>query len=134
MPRIQGPQPPDDGVEDVDPAARVPARIGQLYFKYSDPSVDVVAEANTVEHETINDTIVVQTMGRKADQVTINAIVSDIETELLDFLVATGPISLRSSRWSGTVIVQSVDTTFRREKDKDDEWLYDATITCLEAG
>lgn len=112
---------------------RYPARIGTFYLKYQDPSVDVNAEQRTTEHETIDDTIIIQTMGRRAKQITINAVVADYEAHLVDQLVEMGVVTLRTSRWSGDVVVTSTNTTFRREKDKEGAWLYDASIECLEA-
>lgn len=112
---------------------RVAARIGLLYFKYEDPSVDVTTEQRKAEHETIDDNVVIQTLGRRADRITVNAIVADFETPLIDFLTSDGVVTLRTERWSGDVVVTSTDTTFRREQDKHDAWLYDATIECLEA-
>lgn len=112
---------------------RVPARILQINFKYDDPAVNVTREQNTVEHETIDDQIVVQTLGEQAAQITVNAIVTEYETAFVDYLTAAGPVSLRTERFSGTVVVTSVDTEYRREKDAEGSWLYDATIECLEA-
>jgi hypothetical protein len=113
-------------------AVRKPSRIGGLHFKYEDPSVDVTTEQRTVEQETIDDTVVVQTIGRKPDQITINAIVANWELVYIDALTELGVLSLRTERWSGDVLVQTTDTSFKRAKDQNDDWLYDATITCLE--
>lgn len=111
---------------------RTPARIGTLQFKYQDPSVDVDAEARTVEHETIDDSIVVQTLGRRPDGITINATVADYELDVVDDLTKKGIISLRTERWSGSVIVESTTTSFMRAIDADGAWLHEATINCLE--
>lgn len=111
---------------------RVPARIGYLYFKYDDPAVDVTSEQRTVEQETIDDTIVIQTLGKTADQITINAVVADSETYIIDLLPELGTLSLRTARWKGDVVVTSTSTNFKRAKDADGAWLYDATIECLE--
>jgi hypothetical protein len=111
---------------------RTPARIGTLYFKYEDPAVDVTAEARTVEQETIDDDIVVQSLGRRADMVTIEAIVADYECEILDDLTKQGPVSLRTERWKGDVLVRSTDTSFMRAKDDEGAWLHEATIECIE--
>jgi hypothetical protein len=121
------------GTYDTGTSERVPARAGLLYFKYEDPSVDVTTEQRTAEHETIDDNIVIQALGRRADQITVNAIVASFETPLVDQLTRSGVITLRTERWSGDVIVTSTDTSFRRELDKNDAWLYDATIECIEA-
>lgn len=111
---------------------RVPARIGQLSFKYTDPAVNVTTEQRTVEHETIDGQVVTQTLGRKADQISIEGVVADYELEYIDSLVSEGVIEVRTDRWSGTVVVQSTNTTFKRAKASDFSWLYDATIECLE--
>lgn len=112
--------------------SRVPARIGLLYFKYKDPDVDVATEQRTIEQETIDDTIVVQTMGRRADEITVNATVADWETYIVDNLTELGVVSLRTERWKGDVVVTSTDTTFMRAKDQEGAWLHEATIECLE--
>jgi hypothetical protein len=111
---------------------RTPARIGTLYFKYEDPAVDVTAEARTVEQETVDDDIVVQSLGRRADMVTIEAIVADYECDVLDDLTKQGPVSLRTERWKGDVLVRSTDTSFMRAKDDEGAWLHEATIECIE--
>lgn len=109
-----------------------PARIGQLYFKYEWPDVTVTPESNTVEHETIDDNIVVQQLGRRPDQITVDTTVADFELQYLDSLTELGVLSLRTERWSGDVIVQSVTTTPMNAIDDDGNWLYEATINCLE--
>lgn len=111
---------------------RKPARIGQLHFKYDDPAVDVTSEKRTVEHETMDDTVVVQTLGRRADQITVTGIVADWELIFVDDLSKNDVLSLRTERWSGDVVVTSTDTTYRRELDGSGNWLYDVTIDCLE--
>jgi len=63
---------------------RIPARIGNISFIYEDPSVDVTTEQHTIEHETIDDTVVVQTMGRKPTQLTIRGAVVDLQLDALD--------------------------------------------------
>lgn len=117
---------------DVDPDGRVPARIGTLWFKYDDPAVDVTSEQRTVEQETVDESIVVQTMGPKPDSITVNAVVADWEAGMVDGLTDLGVVSLRTDRWSGDVVVTSSTTTFKRAKDADGAWLYDATIECKE--
>lgn len=124
-------QPPGRGTDQN--SERVPARIHQINFKYEDPGVNVTREQNTVEHETIDDQVVVQTLGEQAAQITVNAIVTEYETTFIDILTFIGPVTLRTERYSGTVVVTSVDTEYRREKDAEGSWLYDATIECLEA-
>lgn len=111
---------------------RTPARIGLLWFKYENPTVNVSTESITKEHETIDDSIVVQQLGRKADSITIDATVAEYETGFVDSLVDSGVVSLRTERWSGEVIVQSTNTNFMRAVDPDGEWLYSTTIKCLE--
>lgn len=111
---------------------RIPARIGILFFKYDDPDVSVTTEARITEQETIDDKIVIQRLGRRADEITISAIVAAYETDIIDDLTKQGVISLRTERWSGDVLVTSTDTSFQRAKDKEGEWLHEATITCLE--
>lgn len=120
------PPPSDQSID------RQPARIGFLFFKYEVPEVNVTTEANTVEHQTIDDTVIVQQLGSQPDAITINAVVAEWETEIVDLLTEVGVISLRTERWSGDVIVESTDTTFMRAVDKDNQWLHDATISCLE--
>lgn len=116
----------------VDGYDRDPARIGLLYFIYADPAVNVTTEQRTVEHETIDDTIVVQTLGRKPDSISVEGVVTDSELNTVDDLTANGVIELRTDRWSGDVIVTSTSTSFKRAKTKNGSWLYDATIECIE--
>jgi|APHM01.1.fsa_nt_gi hypothetical protein len=52
---------------------KVPAQIGQLEFTYEDPGVTVATEQRTVEKETIDNQIVVQSLGRAPDEVSIQA-------------------------------------------------------------
>jgi len=111
---------------------RTPARIGSLFFKYDDPDVDVRSEANTVEHETIDDEIVVQVMGRRADRITVTTVVADYETYMLDDLVKLGTTTLRTERWQGDVLVESVSSTARRQRDTEGRWLHEAQINCIE--
>lgn len=111
---------------------RQPARIGLLNFKYADPAVNVTTEQRTVEHETIDDNIVVQTLGRKPDQITIDGVVADYELTIVDSLTQTGVVEVRSARWTGDVVVKSTNTDFKRAKTSDGDWLYDASIKCIE--
>jgi len=111
---------------------RDPARIGELEFTYADPAVNVTTEQRTVEQETIDDQIVVQTLGRKPDSLSIEGVVVDYELEIIDNLTQQGVLSLRTERWSGDILVQSTSTSFKRAKTKDGDWLYDATIEALE--
>jgi hypothetical protein len=114
---------------------RTPASIGTLRFRYSDPSVSVSTELKTKEFETIDDEIVIQALGRRAKEYTVNAVVSTTEATVIDNLPQMGEVTLTTDR-TGTVkvLVMSTNTTFRREKDVDGFWLHDATINCMEAG
>lgn len=111
-----------------------PARIGQFYFKYDQPDVDVTAEANTTEQETIDDNIIVQRLGRRADQITVRTTVADWELKYVDNLVKLNELSLRTERWVGDVVVQSVSTNPMNAVDDTGSWLYEITINCLETG
>lgn len=111
---------------------RRPARISYLRFTYADPAVNVSTEQRTVEHKTIDDKIVVQSLGRKPDQITIEGVVSDFETNTIDILTGLGVVELRTQRWSGDVIVESTSTNFKRARNADGDWLYDVTINCIE--
>jgi len=119
---------------------RQPARLGPMVFIYSDPAVDVTSEQRTIEHETIDKDVVVQTIGRKPDQIEITGVVPDYDLDVADTFTQLGVIELRSERWNGDVIVKSVNTTFKRAKahvenedgPNDSAWLYDITITCIE--
>jgi len=114
-----------------DPLERVPARIAFIYFKYEYPTVDVTNESNTVEHETIDDRTVIQQLGEKPPQVTVDGVVAQWEAEFCEWLTSIGKVTLRTPRWSGTVIVESVDTTAMNAIDEDDSWLYEVSISCL---
>lgn len=111
---------------------RTPARIGLLYFKYEDPAVNVDTEAEVVEQTTIDDSIIVQQIGRAPDQITLNAVVADFETQIVDDLTKNGVVTLRTERWQGKVIVKSTTTDFMRARDSDGNWLYECQINCLE--
>jgi hypothetical protein len=112
--------------------ARTPARIETLEFTYADPAVSVTTEQRTVEHETIDDQIVVQALGRKPDQISVEGVVPTYELRTIDDLTTLGVVELRTARWSGDVIVKSTSSDFKRAKNKMGMWLYDVTIECLE--
>jgi hypothetical protein len=114
------------------PIAHTPARIGQLWFKYSDPNVSVTTEAQTIEHDTIDESIVIQQIGRRADSITVEGTVAESSLDIIDDLVTHDVVSLRTGRWSGDVTVTSTSTSPRNAIDDDGEWLYEATIECLE--
>jgi hypothetical protein len=116
----------------VDGYGRIPARIGSVEFTYGDPSVSVDTEQETVEHETIDEQIIIQTIGEKADSITIEGVVPDWELPIIDNLVGLDVVELRTQRWTGDVIVQSTATSFNRARNIHGSWLYDATIECLE--
>lgn len=116
----------------VDGYGRTPARIAQLEFTYADPAVDVTTEQRTVEHETVDDQIVVQTLGRKPDQIQIDGVVPAYELDEIDALTTVGVTSLRTQRWEGDVIIKSTNTNFKRARAKTGDWLYDVSITCIE--
>lgn len=111
---------------------KVNARIGILFFKYRDPDVSVDTESRTVEQETIDDTIIVQKLGRRADNITINSVVADYETKYIDQLTDVGIVSLRTERWNGDIIVRSTTTDPMRGKDGDSNWLHNVTIEAIE--
>jgi hypothetical protein len=111
---------------------RKPARIGFLNFTYADPAINVDTEQRTVEHETIDDTTVVQTIGRKPDSISIDGVVTESELVTVDNLTTQGVIELRTERWSGDVIVESTSTSFKRARNEFGLWLYDVTIECVE--
>lgn len=114
------------------PFRRAAARIGTLFFKYEDPDVSVSTEARTVEQEALDDEIVVQRLGRRPDEITIDAVVSEEESYIVDDLTSLGRLLLRTERWQGFVVVTSTDTSYMRAIDGDGEWLHEATINCLE--
>lgn len=111
---------------------RDPARIEFLEFTYADPAVSVTTEQRTVEHETIDDQIIVQALGRKPDQVSIEGVVPNYELRTLDDLTTQGVVELRTARWEGDIIVKSVSTDFKRAKNQNGSWLYDVTIDAVE--
>jgi hypothetical protein len=116
---------------------RLPARIGTLELTYADPAVDVTTEQRTVEHETIDDSIVVQFMGRRPDQLSIEGVVPEYEVPIIDDLTkqdfeGNSIVEIRTERWAGQVLVESTNTSFRREKSKEGVWLYDFSIEALE--
>lgn len=122
----------EETVSGSSPERRIPARIGALEFTYEDPAVNITTEQRTVEHETLDNDIVVQTLGRKPDQISIDGTVTESELFVVDNLVRNGVLQLRTERWKGKIIVKSASTDFRRAKSKEGQWLYDATIECVE--
>lgn len=111
---------------------RTPARIGTVDFKFDDPAVSVTAESNIVEQETINDKVVVQKIGTLADQISIEGVVTEAQAKKLDRITEVPVVNIRTQRWSGDVQVESVDSSYRREVDREQNWLYDVTIEALE--
>lgn len=110
------------------------AVVGPLTFHddFRNPIVDVTREANTVEHETINDGYVVQFIGRKPPSITIEGVIYDAQVEAADSLIGQGPIPVKTERWTGIGIPQSVSTPFRREVDPGTgQWTYDITIDMI---
>lgn len=110
----------------------VPARIGQLFFKYDDPDVSVDTEQQTVEHDTIDDNLVVQSLGRVPDQITVETHVATYETDIIDDLTKQGIVSLRTTEWKGDVIVRSTTRDPELGIDADQESIYRTTIECIE--
>lgn len=119
---------------------RMTARVGDLEFtdRYGDPTVDVTTQANSVEHDVLNDEIIVQYMGRRADRVSIDGIIYEDDVQTLDTLVDDGEVSVRTQRWSGTGIVEQTRATYTHsydiapESDVRSEWLYEVTIDLVE--
>jgi len=114
------------------PSERTPARVGTVDFKFDDPAVEVTSEANVVEQETINDTVVVQQLGTRADQITITGVVTEAQAKKLDRAPEQSLVNIRTQRWTGDVHVESVSTAYRREVDREQNALYDVTIEALE--
>lgn len=123
------------------PSSRIRARIGPLEFqtRFADPVVDVDTESNTVEKQTLNDEIIIQKLGRNADRVHIEGIVTEDQLDDLDELVALEEVGVRTQRWSGLAVVtaassdytQSYDMTYD-DNDFANEWLYEVRIDLLE--
>lgn len=115
-------------------ASRAQARIGPLSFppEYSDPAVEIDTESRTVEHETMDDNVIIQTLGRRPHQIRISGVLPEDMLPTLDSLVEQGEMTVRTERWEGVAVARSTSTTFMRAKDKDNRWLYEVQITLLE--
>lgn len=114
------------------PPARTDARIEDIEFKYSKPLVSVDTGTNDVEHETIDDEIVVQILGRIADRITVEGLVTSNQVAKIDNLVKTGLVEVRTERWAGDAVCTSTSTSFHGGYDTDDDWLYNYTIDLIE--
>lgn len=124
------------------PPQRTRARIGDLQFhsRYPDPIVDVDTEAITVEKDTINDEIIVQHLGRRADRLTVSGIINEDQVWLFDELVQGGEVFVRTHRWTGSAIVVSATSDYTQSYDAviddrdpgDSPWLYEVEIELVE--
>jgi len=122
------------------PRDRTAARIGNLEFheRFDDPVVDVDTEANTTEKTTIDDTIIVQSLGRRADRITVEGIIPENQVVVVDELVEQDQVTVRTHRWSGQAIVLSTSCNYTQTYDSYEhpefgqQWLYEFTIDIIE--
>lgn len=116
------------------PRERTNAQLGDFTFHedFSDPVVDVTHDARTVSHETINGDNIIQVMGRDPPNISIEGVAYDFQLETADELLEKDEIPFFSDRWTGMVVVESVDTAYRREAEPGTgDWVYDLNIDLL---
>lgn len=108
--------------------------VGDLVFHedFSDPVVDITHDARTVTHETINGDNIIQVMGRDPPDISIEGVAYDFQLEVIDELLEKDEVPMITDRWTGMVVVTSVDTSYRREAEPGTgDWVYDVNLDLL---
>lgn len=115
------------------------ARVGDLEFKndFSDPTVTYQKQRETADHEVVTGhsavreqdiEFVVQALGERPAEITIEGWVTEDQLETFDSLPSTDYVVVLSGRWVGTAVVQSVDSEYDRIWHDEYGWIFSATI------
>lgn len=109
-------------------------RIDDIEFEYEQPLVSIDHEARTVEHELLNDSVVIQHMGTRPAEISIQGVCTDSEVAAIRALPSKGTVSLRSEAHSSDVIVLrvSIDPIDPMAIDSDSNYLFDFSINAVE--
>lgn len=81
-----------------------------IIMDYPYPFVDKTSTGRTVEHEPIGRPTVVQYMGPQSLEVTIEGHCYKDEADYLDRIREDGLVRVRTDRWSGIGLVESIST------------------------
>lgn len=79
-------------------------------FAYEHPFVDVSSSTRTAEHEPIDEDPVVQSLGPKVREITIEGHCYLPEANYIDGLAPGGLVHVVTDRWSGYAVVSRADT------------------------
>lgn len=94
------------------PTVRIETPQGEsVELEYEYPMIDTSSDSRTVEHEPIGGETVVQHLGANAQTLTFRGGAYLDEANFLDGLPEQGVVSIRSHRWSGDAVVDSVSTS-----------------------
>lgn len=115
------------------PQGRVDVKLGDIEFEYSQPLISTDKEARTVEHELLNDSVVIQHMGTRPTEITIQGACTLDEAATINALPADGVVALRSEQYSGDVMIlrSSVDPWDPFGKNDENKILFDYSINCV---
>lgn len=134
----------DDNVQEV-PDGRVgavTAQIGDLEFEdeFSDPTVTVRNERQTAEHEVVTGhsavreqgiEYVVQALGRSPPDIEITGWVPESELDLVDDLVSSDHVGIRTARWTGTAVPKTVDVNYSRVWHDIHGWIFETDFELI---
>jgi hypothetical protein len=112
---------------------RTPALLGGVALTFRTPEVSIDGESRTKEHKILDNTTVIQHLGRNAEQITVKGVCTPQEATGLRKTLELDQTKFRSYEWSGEVIVKTVtiDPVLGRDPGLD-EWLYDYDVTMVE--
>lgn len=132
----------EDELEVESKIGKVTAEIGPITFKdeFSDPNVSVTHERETANHKIVsghsayqdrNSEYVVQAMGRRPTQLTIEGWLTEPQIRVADDLVSTDAVNIITARWTGTGVITSVDVPYSRTFHNRYGWIFNTTIDCI---
>lgn len=114
---------------------RPDASVGNVAFKYEQPSVSVDTSARYASHKVIGDTTVRQKIGEEADEISVEGVCTESEANDVDALTDEESVEVVSNRWNGEAHVASTSTrpiTDGGGKDIDGDFIYRYTIELVE--
>lgn len=129
----------------VEKVGQLEAEIGPIKLKdeFSDPDVDVSHTRETTDHEVvtghteyIDDGIefVVQALGRKPPEIDITAWLTEDQVSKADDLVSEQVIELKTGRYYGEAIPESIDIPYSRVYHDKHGWIFEVSFEFLGIG
>lgn len=109
--------------------------VGNVAFKYEQPSISVDTSARYASHELIDETTVRQKIGEEADEISVEGVCTESEANDVDALTEEETVEVVSNRWNGQAHVASTSTrpiTDGGGKDIDGDFIYRYTIELVE--